>query len=116
GAHTRAAAEARGKPGWRFTLHEPVLVPVLTRADDRDLRRTLYLAYNARATGGERDDRPIIGRILRLRAEKSRILGYADFADYVLEDRMAKRGATAARFVAELTEKTRSHAERENAE
>jgi oligopeptidase A len=115
-AATRADAEGRGRPGFRLTLHEPVYVPILERAHDAELRRTLYLAYNSRACAGERDNRPLIRRLLTLRKEKARLLGYADFADYVLEDRMAKRGEVAAGFVRDLALRTRPFFERERAE
>ena len=112
----RADAEARGGKGWRFTLHAPSLIPVLTYADSEALRRELYLAYNSRATDGERDNRALLGRILELRREKARLLGYASFADYVLEDRMAKNGATAQRFISALRERTVPFFEREKQE
>ena len=62
------------------------------------------------------DDEKVIREILALRRELAAILGYRDFADYQLEERMARDGATAFDFVRGLTERTRQHFEREVAE
>jgi oligopeptidase A len=112
----RANARAKGKDGFRLTLQAPSLIAVLTYADDRALREQLWLASNSRALGGEHDNRPLIADILRLRKEKAQLLGFEDFADLVTEDRMAKSGAEARRFVDELTKKTESAFARENQE
>ncbi len=112
----RASAQEKGKDGWRFTLHAPSLIAVLTYLDDASIRETLWRAYNTRASSGERDNRPLIARILELRKEKAALLGYGDFADFVLEERMAKRGAEARAFVRDLTERTRPFFDREQRE
>lgn len=110
----RQSASERGQEGWRFTLQAPSVIPLLTYLDDGALRERVYRAYNRRATEGEHDNRPLISRILELRREKAQLLGYQSFADLVLEDRMAKKGAAAQSFVADLTERTRPWFEREN--
>ena len=115
-ALARAEAERKGIDGWRFTLHAPSYVPFMEHADRRDLRQRLYLAYMRRATEEGRDNRPLIREILALRRELAAILGYRDFADYQLEERMARDGATAFDFVRGLTERTRPHFEHEVAE
>lgn len=102
----RQAAEAKGLEGWRFTLQAPSVIAVLTYLEDAEIREKVWRAYNSRASGGERDNRPLIARILELRREKSTLLGYATFAEYVLEERMAKEGAVARRFVEDLHERT----------
>jgi oligopeptidase A len=112
----RASAEAKGVEGWRFTLQAPSLIAVLTHLEDASIREQMWRAYNTRASGGERDNRPLIGRILELRREKAALLGYRDFADFVLEERMAKRGADAQAFVADLTARTRPFFEQEQRE
>ena len=88
----QARAEGSEREAWRFTLQAPSLIAVLTYLDDRAIREQLYRAYNSRATDAERDNPALIEEILTLRAERARLLGYADFSDLVLEDRMAKRG------------------------
>lgn len=108
------SAKSKGVEGWRFTLQAPSVIPVLTYLDDADIRREVYLAYNRRATEPERDNRPLVARILELRHQKATLLGYANFADLVLEDRMAKTGAQARAFVDDLTRRTDPAFAREN--
>jgi oligopeptidase A len=100
----------------RLTLHAPTYLPVLTYADDRSLREELYRAYNGVGTGEGRDNRELLPRILALRQEKAELLGYANYADYLLEDRMAGSGERAVQFEEDLTERTRPAFERETAE
>lgn len=98
----RASAESKGKSGYRFTLQAPSYVPVLTYLEDAAIRRQLWEAYNARSGSGAFDNRELLKKILALRREKALMLGYFNFADYVLADRMAQRGEIAKEFLAEL--------------
>lgn len=107
-------AKAKGAEGWRFTLHAPSMIPVLTYLDDGPIREQVWRAYNGRAVSGLRDNRPIITRILELRRAKAELLGYADFSELVTEDRMAKTGATARAFIEDLRRRTMDAFEREN--
>ncbi|MDO4245558.1 MAG: M3 family metallopeptidase [Deinococcus sp.] len=113
---TRQDAESKGKEGHRLTLHAPTLLPILTYADDRELRRELWEAQAMLGQEKGRDNRPLIADILRLRREQAEILGFKNFADYVLESRMAKSGDNALKFERDLEAKTRPAFERENAE
>ncbi|WP_104990223.1 M3 family metallopeptidase [Deinococcus sp. NW-56] len=113
---TRLEAEKHGQEGHRLTLHLPTLEPILTYADDRELRRELWLAQNSVGTQEGRDNRPLVGEILRLRREQARLLGFGDFADYVLEDRMAGGGERALTFERDMEARVRPFYERENAE
>ncbi|WP_102125020.1 M3 family metallopeptidase [Deinococcus planocerae] len=113
---TRRDAEAHGKEGHRLTLHQPVAEPILTYADDRELRREVWLAQNSVGTQEGRDNRPLVLDILKLRREQARLLGFRDFADYVLEDRMAGGGERALTFERDLEQRVRPFFERENAE
>jgi len=88
---------------------------VMTYLDDREIRERMYRAFSTRATESERDNRPLLGRILELRREKARLLGFQDFADFVLEDRMAHRGERAMKFLEELKTRTEPFFARENA-
>ena len=115
-AAAKESAEKKGKEGFRFTLQAPSYVPLLTYADDGALRERAYRAYNARATREPLDNGPLIQNIIRLRREQATLLGYANFADLVLEDRMAKNGKKAREFIVDLTERTRGAFEREKAE
>lgn len=108
------SAKSKGREGWRFTLQSPSYTAVMTYLEDRAIRRDLWQAYNTRATSGAYDNRVLIQEILRLRREKAQLLGYADFADLVLEDRMAHAGARAEAFVEDLRRKTEPFFQQEN--
>ncbi len=110
----RESAKSKGREGWRFTLQAPSYIAVMTYLDDRSTRQELWHAHNRRATSGDLDNRKLIVDILRLRREKAHLLGYPDFADLVLDERMAHSGARAQSFLEELEAKTRRHFEREN--
>ena len=112
----RQSAESKGREGWRFTLQAPSYTAVMTYLDDAAAREKVYRAYVTRAAGGAFDNRVNIAAVLDLRKEKAQLLGYADFADLVLENRMAKSGAQADAFLRGLTERTRVAFERENEE
>ena len=112
----RRSAEEKGKSGWRFTLQYPSVEPVIRYLDDAAIREKIYRAYRSRASGGEHDNGPVIVRVLELRQEKAKLLGYADYADYKTALRMAKSGGRAADFLADLAAKTRPAAAREAAE
>src|SRR5580693_2023759 len=117
-AMARDSARSKGleAPAWRFTLQAPSYVALMTYLDNGEIRRHVYEAYVNRALEGERDNRPIIQRILELRREKATLLGYRDFADLVLEDRMAHEGDRAQAFLADLKAKTDAYFEKENSE
>jgi len=115
-AQARAAAQARGVTGWRFTLHQPSWQPFMQYAERRELREAMYRAYMSRGAAEPYDNRPIIRRVLQLRRELAALLGYADWADFQLEESMAKTGAHAVAFEADLEARTRPHWEREKAQ
>ena len=115
-AAARDSAAHKGLEGWRFTLQAPDYLAVMTYMDNAATRRQFYHAYSVRATEQARDNRPLISRILELRREKARLLGFADFADLVLEDRMAHNGARALSFLEDLKAKTERRFREENRE
>lgn len=115
-AQARAAAEAKGAGGWRFTLHQPSYQPFMQYADRRDLRERMHRAYMNRASEPPHDNRPLVGRVLGLRRELANLLGFRDWADYVLEESMAHDGARAVAFEADVTARTRPFWEAEKAE
>lgn len=115
-AQARAAAQAKGVEGWRFTLHQPSWQPFMQYSERRDLRRAMHQAYMNRASAPPHDNRPIIRRVLELRRELAGLLGYRDWADFSLEDSMAKSGERAVRFEEDLAARTRPYWEREKAE
>ncbi len=110
----RASAESKEQSGWRFTLQAPSYIAMMTYLDHAGLREQMWRAYNTRACEGPLDNRDLIGQILKLRREKSSLLGYEHFADLVLEDRMAKTGAQARTFVDDLRGRAREAFASEN--
>jgi len=115
----RAAAEKEGKPGWKFTLHAPSYIPVLQFCDNRDLRARMYRAYATRASEfgpAERDNGPLIERLLALRHEEAQMLGYASFAEVSLATKMADTPSQVAAFQRDMAKKARPFAIRDVAE
>lgn len=86
------AAQEAGMAGkWVFTLHNPSIMPFLQYADNRKLREDIYKAYINRGNrGNEYDNKAVISQIIALRVEKARLLGFPDYASYVLDENMAK--------------------------
>ena len=96
-------AASRGKEGkWVFTLHAPSRLPLLQYADNRELRKKIYLGYTTQAMGGKYDNRPVINDILHARSQKARLLGYPDFASYRTENVMAKTPQAANNLLMQL--------------
>jgi oligopeptidase A len=115
-ASARESAHNKGKEGWRFTLQEPDYLAVMKHLERSDLRRKVYEAYGVRGAGGDWDNRPILARIVELRRERAALLGYGNFADLVLEDRMAHTGGRALEFLEDLRSKTERRFHEENRE
>ena len=85
------AAKQKGLEGWLFTLHAPSYGPFMTYAENAELRRQMYMAHMTLCThDNENNNLPLIPRIVNLRRQLANILGYSNFADFVLERRMAK--------------------------
>ena len=85
-----AAREAGMAGKWLFTLHNPSIMPFLQYADNRELREEIYKAYINRGNrNNEYDNKSVISQIIALRVEKARLLGFPDYASYVLDENMA---------------------------
>ncbi|MBV8150880.1 MAG: M3 family metallopeptidase, partial [Candidatus Eremiobacteraeota bacterium] len=113
-----AAAEAANERGfagrYAVTLTRSAVEPFLTFSRRRDLRRILWEAWTARgAHEGEHDNRPLIREIVALRAEQARLLGYESFADYRLDDTMAKTAEAAERLLSQVWEPAKAKAREE---
>ncbi len=107
-------AEKAGKEGWLLDLKVTHYVPVMKYADNRDLRRELYLAYSSRCMkGGEYDNREIIRKIVNTRLKIAQLLGYQTYADYVLTRRMAEKTENVYHLLDQLLEAYRPEALRE---
>ena len=99
----RAKAEAKGKDGWVFGLDRGTYEGFMTFADNRELRRQMNVAYRARgAQGDSQDNRDILTEIAKLRAERAKLMGYANHAAYQLETNMAKTPANVENFLNEV--------------
>lgn len=111
----QAAARAKkdGKQGWVFTLQYPDYMPFMTYCKERSLREKMYRAFRGRGLEADTDNRPIIQKILRLRHERARLLGYSTHADYVLEERMAGSRQTVVDFLEDLLAKVHPAAQSE---
>ena len=85
-------AKAAGKEGqWAFTTHRPSIFPFLQYSENRELRRELFNAYTNRGNNGnEYDNNQVLAEIIKLRAQRAKLLGYRSHSDLVLEPRMAK--------------------------
>lgn len=105
-AIAKEKAMAKGMNGWLFDLSMPSCLAILTYADDRDLRHEFYMHYNTRAYKDEFDNQQVIKDIVMLRDSLAQLLGYSDYAAYVLEDRMAEN----AKNVYNLEDKLLKHA------
>jgi len=115
-AAAKMSAESKGKEGWRFTLQAPSYIPVMTYLDDAAIREQMWHAYAVRASVAPFDNSPLLKKILELRKEKAKLLGFADFADLVIDDRMAHTGAAAQAFLDGLRAKTAPKFHEENRE
>ncbi len=119
-AEARAAAEADGRAGWKLTLRMPCYLPVMQYAESAELRRTLHRAYSTRASElgarPEWDNTPLQERIVALRAEEARLLGFPDFARLSLARKMAGSPEEVLAFLRDLATRARPYAEREVAE
>ena len=115
----REAAQQGSKAGWKFTLHAPSYLPVMQYADDRALRELMYRAYSTRAAEFgkvEWNNTELITEIVALRRELAQLLGYANFAEYSLEHKMAESPQQVLQFLHDLAAKARPYAERDLAE
>ena len=87
-------AKAKDKEGWLFDISMPSYLAVMKYADNRELRKEIYMAYGSKSfKGDEFDNQANVKRIAELRLEMAKLLGYDNYADYVLEQRMAMNPA-----------------------
>jgi len=99
------ATEAGEAGKWVFTLQKPSMIPFLQYADNRELRQQLYQAYLNRGNhDNELDNKKLLSDIINLRIRKAHLLGYPTYADYVLEERMAKTPDNVMKFLNQVWE------------
>ena len=103
---TSAAEEAKlaGQEGkWLITLHNSSRLPFLQNADDRELRKQLFTAYINRGNNDNaNNNKQVITNIVKLRLEKAKLLGYDCYANFVLDQNMAKNSKTVMDFLSNL--------------
>ena len=111
-------AKVEGMEGkWVFTLSKPSLIPFLQYADNRDLREKMYKAYYNRGdNNNEYDNKALIKQMLELRQQKAQLMGFDNFANYVLDVNMAKDAATVDKFLIDIFNPAQELAKRELAE
>ncbi|MFI0459665.1 MAG: M3 family metallopeptidase, partial [Candidatus Thiodiazotropha endolucinida] len=117
-ALARQTAAQRDQEGWLLTLEYPSYLPVMTYADDRQLRREVYEAFATRASdqgphAGQWDNTEAMERILELRHEQAGLLGFSNYADRSLAKKMARSSDEVIAFLTDLAERSRTQAERE---
>ena len=91
-ANAAESAKEAGLEGkWVFTLHNPSVMPFLQYSERRELRERMFKGYTSRGShGNANDNRDIIRRLLKVRAEKAHLMGFKDYASMALDTRMAK--------------------------
>jgi oligopeptidase A len=114
----RAEAETKSlgtstAPKYRLTLKAPSMIPVMQYCESEEIRRSIWQGSTSIGRSGQHDNTELIWKILRLRHEKASLLGKANFADYILERRMAKDGETALNFISRLHQRTKPSFEKE---
>lgn len=111
-------AEAKDKKGkWVFTLHNSSVMPFLQYAENRELRKKIWNAYQRRGDNGDKyDNRSNVVQLVNLRMEKAKLLGYKSHADYILEERMAKTPESVYKLLDQIWEPALKKAKEEEAD
>ncbi|GGN28495.1 MULTISPECIES: oligopeptidase A [Marinomonas] len=119
-AQAKQMAEAKEKDGWLFTLDFPSYMPVMSYADNAELREEMYRAFATRASdqGGDIkfNNAPLIDEILALRHEMAHILGFENYAELSVATKMADNGQQVIDFLEDLAKKSKSSAEQDLAQ
>ncbi|MEM9328674.1 MAG: M3 family metallopeptidase, partial [Bacteroidota bacterium] len=107
-ARAGALGKEEGVEGkWLFTLQAPSYIPFMQYANDRALREEMFRAYMSKANrANDKNNGELVRQIISLRAEMAELLGYETYAEYVLEERMAKRPKEVLSFLDDLLEKS----------
>ncbi|MBL3526750.1 MAG: oligopeptidase A [gamma proteobacterium endosymbiont of Lamellibrachia anaximandri] len=113
-ALAQQTAKQRDQQGWLLTLEFPSYLPVMTYADNRELRREVYEAFSTRASdqgphAGRWDNSEVMEQILALRHEQAQLLGFDNFAERSLARKMARSTDEVTQFLTDLAQ--RAHAQ-----
>lgn len=114
----KQTAEQRQQDGWLLTLEFPSYIPIMTYADNRELRQELYTAFATRAsdqslTAEQWNNSDIMEQILALRHEKAQLLGFANYAELSLATKMADSPEQVIGFLEDLAEKSKAQAQQD---
>lgn len=98
-------AKEKKTEGWVFTLQAPSYIPFMMYADNRELRKTLYLAYSTKCTHNNAyNNEDIVKKIVNIHMEIAQLLGYNNFAEYNLQERMAQNSDAVYQLLNQLLE------------
>lgn len=114
----RQIAEREGMDGWLFTLEFPSYMPVMTYADNADLRREMYVAFVTRASdqgpdAGKWDNSENMVQLIALRQEMATLLGFKNYAEYSLATKMARDPDQVLSFLTDLASRSKPFAEKD---
>ncbi|MGZ5012968.1 MAG: oligopeptidase A [Methylobacter sp.] len=120
-AQAKQTAESHNEHGWMITLQFPSYISVMTYADNRELRREHYEAFSTRASdqgphAGQWDNSENMEKILALRHEKARLLGFNNYAELSLATKMAEKPDDVTDFLEDLADRSWRHARKDLAE
>ena len=120
-AQANQMAQAKELDGWLFTLDAPSFMPVMSYADNRELRFEMYQAFSTRASNqgpnaNEFDNAPLIDEMLALKKEKAGILGFDNYAELSVATKMADNGQQVIDFLEDLAVKSKPAAAQDLAE
>ncbi|MDP1970622.1 MAG: oligopeptidase A [Methylobacter sp.] len=120
-AQAKQTAESHNESGWMITLQFPSYISVMTYADNRELRREHYEAFATRASdqgphAGQWDNSENMEKILALRHEKARLLGFNNYAELSLATKMAEKPNDVTDFLEDLADRSWRHARKDLAE
>ena len=110
-------AQEKGVEGWVFTLQAPSYGPFMMYADNRDLRRQLYMAYNTKCSHNDATDNlEIVKKLANTRLSLAQLMGYSNFAEYNLKERMAENSDAVYKLLNQLLDAYTPTAKQEYAE
>ncbi|MDO6800858.1 M3 family metallopeptidase [Wenyingzhuangia sp. 1_MG-2023] len=104
-------AKSKNKEGWIFTLDYPSYIPFMTYADNRELRKELSIVAGKKGFQDNKyNNEEIVLKMVKLRAQRSQLLGYKNHAHFVLEERMAESAEKVTTFLEDFLEKAKPKA------
>jgi peptidyl-dipeptidase Dcp len=110
----QSLAKSKGLKGWVFTLDFPSYFPLITYAENRELRKEISIAYGKKGFQNNKfDNQEIVKRIVQLRHKRANLLGYKTHSDFVLEERMAQSADKVLSFLHELLENAKPAAQKQ---